>query len=337
MKIVPTIKITNDDILISRNVENFRDSHVKTIRFVVTKASLEDHVNFIKKFEERALSITGYKFNLMLDIPYPKDKIRFEFLDNSLDSIKLEYGEEINIVNDKSFASRDYKNFYVNSSFARQKRGRKAVIGDGDLLIEFLGINDKYILAKCLNSVTFNKGKAIASPEGFLKYTDTDIKNKSLELIKLLKPEICVLSYIETCDDVSECTKEIKEYAAYIPEIMSKVETYKACINVKEIISKSDSIMLARGCLAVNIGIENLPLAQKSVLETCKSENIDVCLASNILRSLGEKNVPTRADICDLQYMIESGLDYFVITDGFSMSDKFLKAVYYIDYLYKNG
>ena len=203
-----------------------------------------------------------------------------------------------------------------------------------DLVIKFLQVSTNVILAECLNDANLKKGKAIASPTGgFLKNTEAEMKNKSLELISILKPEICALSYIENGNDVVKCSEEIKKYAGYKPKIMSKVETYNASININDIISKSDSIMLARGCLAVNVGMENLPLIQRKILNSCKSKNIDVCIASNILKSLEQKSVPTRADICDLQHMIDDNLNYFVITDQYGMTDKLLNASYYINKL----
>lgn len=333
MKIVPTIKVIHNENVILKAIEVFKKANVSLVRFVVTKLPIQEHIEFIEKFSEKFLYLTGCNLKLMLDVPYPKDKIRFEFFDDS-ENIMLKRNEEIFISNSKSNISKKLKSFYVNASFSKENVGQKAFVGDGDLIIKFLQVTDDFILAKCLNDANLKKGKAIASfTSSFLKNTEVEIKNKSLELIRRLKPKICVLSYIENSNDVVISSEEIKKYACYLPEIMSKIETYNASININDIISKSDSIMLARGCLAVNVGMENLPSIQRKILNNCKNKNIDVCLASNILKSLGQKSVPTRADICDLQYMINDNLDYFIITDQYGMTDRLLDALYYINKL----
>ena len=68
--------------------------------------------------------------------------------------------------------------------------------------------------------------------------------------------------------------------------------------NTEEIAKNSDSVMIARGCLAVTVGIEKMTKAQDQSIKICKGCNTDVCVASNILRSLNNRNWPLRSDIC---------------------------------------
>lgn len=116
--------------------------------------------------------------------------------------------------------------------------------------------------------------------------------------------------------------------------IMSKIECQKAVDNAESIVSNTDSIMVARGCLAVNVGIENMIKSQNIVINECIKRNKTVCVASNILRSLSFQNCPSRADIADLSYMIMNGVSDFVITDRYCMEDKFDNLMYFINNTY---
>lgn len=115
---------------------------------------------------------------------------------------------------------------------------------------------------------------------------------------------------------------------------MSKIECQKAFDNIKSILNNSDSIMIARGCLAVNVGIENLVKYQEFIIKECYNNNKNFCIASNILRTLGNQNWPSRSDIADLIYMIKNGANFFVITDGYCMTYKFDNLMYILNKCY---
>lgn len=332
MVIVPTIKITTDEKEIIKTLKIFNKYNIDTYRFVVTKASFEEHIDFINKVKEIYKTISNHSIKLMLDIPCPKDKLRLDFFNKS-DKIELLKDEQILIVNNKNNYSEDYKCFFINDSFVNKNKGT-AIIGDNELIVDIEIISKDYIVAKCKNNATLVSGKGIAANYGFLKVTDEDITKKVLRIIKTLKPDICVLSYIESKEDIINFKQKIIKSANYSPQIMSKVECKMALDNINEIIEYSDSLMIARGCLAVNIGLEQLTIAQDQILKICDKKSKKVCIASNILRSLGTQNNPSRADVCDVSHMIINGANYFVVTDGFCMSEKFDTFMNYIEKIY---
>lgn len=152
------------------------------------------------------------------------------------------------------------------------------------------------------------------------------------------RPECIVLSYIETSNDVIEF-KELLQYENYNPIIMSKIECYSAIKNIDAIIDVSDEIMIARGCLAINVGLENLLFSQDLTLNKCIEKKKKCCIASNILKSLSSSYAPTRAEICDLAHMVKEGVGNIVITDSISRSTRYKNVVEFIqkvDQLY-NG
>ena len=332
MKVIPTIKITNDVHKIKLALNRFVKYNLDTFRFVVTKHSLDEHIEFIKLAQRIYTEIKNEEFKLMLDIPCPKDKLRIDFL-NDVDSVSLQSGEVVNIINNRDFQDNNNKSFFVATEF-NNRVPEIAIVGDGDLLLKLTTISEHVITAVCMNNATLKRGKAIASPTGFLKETDASITEKVLRIIRSLRPETCVLSYVEDQEDIHNFKAMINECADYIPLIMSKIECQKAIDNVRSIVNNSDSIMIARGCLAVNVGIENMIVAQDVAILEGAMSNKEVCIASNILRSLNFQNWPSRADIADLSYMIMKGMNNFVITDGLCMESKFDYLMYFLNNTY---
>ena len=333
MRIVPTIKITDDVNKLRIALNRFSKYNIDTIRFIVTKHSLEEHIEFIKLAQSIYVEINDKEFKLLLDIPCPKDKLRFDFMNNE-DSVSFQEGEIINIINSRDVQEHEGKKYFFVAADFKNRVPETAIIGDGELLLKLTTISEKIITAVCMNSATIKKGKAIASPTGFLKITDVSITEKVLKIISVLHPEICVLSYIENAEDINNFKMTIYEYAGYIPHIMSKIECQKAVDNAESIVDNSDSIMIARGCLAVNVGIENMIESQDTAILESRKKYKEVCIASNILRSLNSQNWPSRADIADLSYMIIKGVNYFVITDGYCMEDKFNSLMYFLNNTY---
>nr|WP_278286437.1 MULTISPECIES: pyruvate kinase [Clostridium] len=116
------------------------------------------------------------------------------------------------------------------------------------------------------------------------------------------------LSYTEGKDDIILIKDKLEEVLDYSPSIMSKIETMKGIDNSDEIIEHSDSLMLARGCLVLNIGISRLLYYQDLVLDKCKKRNCKLYIASELLSSLGKKEWPSRSDICDISYIVKKVL-----------------------------
>ena len=99
-----------------------------------------------------------------------------------------------------------------------------------------------------------------------------------------------------------------------VTETMKEVALKVGIIeNTTEIRDVSTSIMIARGCLAVNVGAENLLKAQDDIVDKCIQTKEKLYIASNILKSFSSKVWPTRSDICDAAYMIKSGIHNIII------------------------
>eukprot|EP00927_Polykrikos_kofoidii_P058213 TRINITY_DN525_c0_g1_i2.p1 TRINITY_DN525_c0_g1~~TRINITY_DN525_c0_g1_i2.p1 ORF type:complete len:1274 (+),score=311.01 TRINITY_DN525_c0_g1_i2:526-3822(+) len=111
------------------------------------------------------------------------------------------------------------------------------------------------------------------------------------------------------------------------PKICPKIEKPQALTNIDGIISKSQALMVARGDLGVELGVNRVPFAQKLMITKAKKAGLFVITATQMVESMIENPVPTRAEVCDVANAVWDGTDA-VMLSGEAASGKYpLEAV----------
>lgn len=99
---------------------------------------------------------------------------------------------------------------------------------------------------------------------------------------------------------------------ASIP-IMSKIENRAGLEKLGEIVSASDEVCVARGDLGRNIPLYELPAAQKAVGRACRSAGKPMLVVNQLLASMEQKEVPTRAEVCDVYNAVLDGAETLLL------------------------
>ena len=95
---------------------------------------------------------------------------------------------------------------------------------------------------------------------------------------------------------------------------MAKIEKWEAVVNLDSIINTFDAVMVARGDLGVELPLERVPLIQKDVIAKASQASKPVIIATQILDSMTERPVPTRAEVSDIANAILDGADTLMVT-----------------------
>lgn len=106
------------------------------------------------------------------------------------------------------------------------------------------------------------------------------------------------LSYVSKPEDILELRKEIRKLGSNIP-IMAKIEHPKALKNITEIITVSDAIMIGRGDLGNEVGLQLLPSSTLLIIKKSLEQNKPVVVGTQILTSMIKNKQPTRAETTD--------------------------------------
>lgn len=132
-----------------------------------------------------------------------------------------------------------------------------------------------------------------------------------LPLCKELGLEYVALSYVQSAQDIEVC----RALLGGAPRIIAKIERAEALANVEEIAAAADALMVARGDLGHAIPLEQLPYAQTRIIAAARAAGKPVIVATDMLRSMVEREEPTRAEVNDVAQAILQGADAVMLSE----------------------
>ncbi|MDD3160283.1 MAG: pyruvate kinase [Candidatus ainarchaeum sp.] len=98
-------------------------------------------------------------------------------------------------------------------------------------------------------------------------------------------------------------------------QIISKIESEKGFKNLSKIIEVSDIIMVARGDLGKSVSFEKIAVDQKRIIKTCLKNKTRVITATEMMLSMVEKDIPTRAESSDVTNAVLDGSNYVMLSE----------------------
>lgn len=132
--------------------------------------------------------------------------------------------------------------------------------------------------------------------------------DKDKELIALcneMEISFIGLSFVRTVNNIQEVKKLLQPADC---DIISKIETKEAVENLQDILDEVSYILIDRGDLSTEIGIEKVPRYQKHIIEMALYNSKKVFLATQVLKNMEEKPIPTIAEINDLYTVFKMGV-----------------------------
>jgi len=138
-------------------------------------------------------------------------------------------------------------------------------------------------------------------------------------------------SFVKTPQDVLEVRKILANNNAEHIHIIAKIESFQALELLDEIIEVSDSVMVARGDLGVQIPIENIPSVQKNIIHKCNLRGRPVITATQMLESMTKNPRPTRAEATDVANAILDGSDAIMLSGETASGKHPLRAIDIMD------
>lgn len=193
-------------------------------------------------------------------------------------------------------------------------KGEKILIDDGKIQFEVTDISDGVISAKALVSGCLKQRKGINIPgsTGSIKVlTDRDLEFVDFAVQNGI--DYLGLSFVRQAQDVIELREMLKKKNSSI-RIISKIEKPQAVDNIDEIIDVSDGIMVARGDLGIEISTEKVPIVQKTIIRKANLKKKVVIVATQMLESMIENPIPTRAETSDVANAILDGTDAIMLS-----------------------
>ena len=192
------------------------------------------------------------------------------------------------------------------------KKGNKILIDDGKFTFVVIKRTGNSVTTICKSQNCYMKSSKSVHVQNleipFNKLTSKD--KKDIKSAIKLGCNWIALSYIQNEKLILETRKLIKSDVG----IISKIENKHALKNITKIIKATDSIMIARGDLAIDIGHSEVPKVQLSLIKKCSQFSKSVIVATQMLESMIENNTATRAEINDIATAIFQGADAVMLS-----------------------
>lgn len=141
--------------------------------------------------------------------------------------------------------------------------------------------------------------------------TEQDLKN--LEFSLKHRVDFVALSFVRRAEDIIELRNWLSK-RGYKKSIIAKIEKQEAITNFEEILEVADGIMVARGDLGVELAPQEVPIIQKTIIKRCNEAGKLVITATQMLESMVNNPVPTRAEASDVANAVWDGTDVVMLS-----------------------
>lgn len=242
--------------------------------------------------------------SLMLDVKGPEVR-----LNKFANAKEINPTDEIIIGNDESdeIYPANFKDVY---SFV--KKGQSIVVGDGDVELFIKEIKDKKIICEVVYGQVLKPGKALNFP-GMTVSTDvlTDQDKINIEHAKKTDWDFVSASFIQNADSAKEINKRLEGSNL---KLIAKIEDQNGIDNIDEILEEVYGIMVARGGLGVELGLEKVPAVTELLTKKANESGKPVITATQMLESMTANPRPTRAEVNDVADAVSQGTDAVMLS-----------------------
>lgn len=284
-----------------------------------------DFVEHQKKVDnlKKAIKTTGIPCAVLQDLSGPK----FRLGDFYQERVQLKAGDYITLTTEKIVG--DEKRVSVNYPTLHEEilPGNIIMVDDGKKKFEVVEIKGHEIKCKILVGGDTKGRRSLNLPGAPLKISAlTEKDKKDIDFGIKNNVDIFAFSFVRKPSDVVEL-RQILNARKSKALIMAKMETIESVENFDAILELVDAIMVARGDLAVEYGHENVPVAQKMMIDKCIKAGKPVVTATQMLESMIKNPVPTRAEVSDVANAIFDGTDAVMLSEETTLGDFPVEAV----------
>lgn len=209
--------------------------------------------------------------------------------------------------------------------------GERILIEDGLLEVLVTEKDGEMVKAEVINGGEIKPRKGINMPDTILRFGAVTKKDLSdLEFALEEEVDFVGLSFVSNAQEILETRERIKQILGRekdLPQIVAKIERKEAIKNLDEIIQATDVVMVARGDLGIELDETRVVIYQKEIIAKCLQMVRPVIVATQMLDSMINNPIPTRAEVSDVSNAVIDHTDA-VMLSGESANGKYpIKAV----------
>ena len=195
--------------------------------------------------------------------------------------------------------------------FAALESGSRLLVNDGKIRMRVEACGPDFADCVVTAGGTISNRKGVNVPDVVLPVRALSDKDRDdLEFACEMGADWLALSFVQRPEDVLEARSLARGRAA----ILSKIEKPSALRSFHDILEVSDGVMVARGDLGVELPVHSVPPIQKQLVRACRAAGKPVIVATQMLESMIESPMPTRAEVSDVATAIYEGADAVMLS-----------------------
>lgn len=306
-KIVCTIGPASESL---EMMKKLIDAGLNVARLNFSHGDFEEHGNRIKNIRQASKEL-GKTVAILLDTKGPE--IRIGKLKE--EPIELVQDEYLTLTTEEILGDKERIHVTYSDLPKDVEVGSTILIDDGLIELTVVGVNDTEIKCQIVNGGQIKGRKGVNVPG--VKTSLPGITEKdAADIVFGIEQDVDFIaaSFVRKASDVLEIRELLEKHNAGHIQIISKIENQEGVDNLDEILQVSDGLMVARGDLGVEIPAEEVPLAQKQMIEKCNLAGKPVITATQMLDSMQRNPRPTRAEASDVANAIFDGTDAIMLS-----------------------
>ncbi|MEA3290546.1 MAG: pyruvate kinase [Campylobacterota bacterium] len=317
-KIVVTLGPSTDS---QKTIEKLIKKGVNVFRLNFSHATHEYHGEVIKRIRKASKNL-GREVAILQDIAGPK--IRISHLKNP---IELKSGDILTITKDKVDEKKKIVSISYPTIIDSLELGDPVYFSDGTIRAKVVDKKKDEVKCEIIVAQTLQSKKGMNLPKSKLSIPAiTNKDKKDLEYGAKNGVDIVALSFVSDAKDINDAKEILKKHGAN-PFIFAKIEKEEAIKNIKKILKAADGIMVARGDMGVELGLQKVPATQKKIISMALKQGKPTITATQMLTSMINSYYPTRAEISDIANAVLDGSDAVMLSDETTIGKYPLKAV----------
>lgn len=307
-KIVATLGPASSD---PKVLDQLIKAGVDVVRLNFSHGDVNDKISLAKSVNELAEK-NGKKVAILADLQGPKIRIsRFKE-----DKVVLKKDQQFILdaelgvdQGDEEQVGIDYKELVQDV-----QPGDTLLLDDGRIVLYVEAVELQRVICRVVIAGVLSNNKGINRQGGGLSAAALTDKDKAdIKIAAQIQADYVAVSFPRSAEDI-DYARQLLQEAGGEAGIVAKVERAEAIEVIDEIIMASDAVMVARGDLGVEIGDAALPPIQKKIITRARKLDTAVITATQMMESMIENAIPTRAEVFDVANAVLDGTDAVMLS-----------------------
>lgn len=310
-KILATVGPSSNDV---QSLEKMIRAGVNVFRMNFSHGTHEEHEEVLKNIRT-AMTNCGWIVGILQDICGPKVRV------GELEApFNLKTGDKLVFMREVTKGYQESEDRYIlsinqPSILELLKVDEYIYLYDGRIRVRVNEISENAVMGIVENNGILGSNKGVNFPNTRININVITEKDRA-DMLWGIKNQVdfMAISFVQNADDMRQA-RQILEENGGTQDLIAKIEKFDAVENIDEILEESDGIMVARGDLGIEVPYYMVPTIQKTLIKKANAQAKPVITATQMLLSMTESEIATRAEISDVANAVLDGTDAVMLSE----------------------